>query len=134
MNSLENKLKLQQANKLYKDKVNNLTQLELILKCYSRSIEFIEVAIESLKNNDTKTFRKNTMNATIILQNMLFNLNYTDSNGNKLIVAENLNSMYIFILETLNHGFRNNSSLNFDVCIEQLQNLHDAFRQANGGK
>lgn len=133
MNELERKIKLKQANKLYKDKVNNLTQLELILKSYSRSCEFLQDAIKCRKEGNLTDFRKNTINTTIILQNMLFNLNFFDKKGNKLIVADNLYAMYTFILETLNKGLRANNTQDFEVCIEQLQKLHDAFKEANGG-
>lgn len=130
-NSLYNKLRLQQANKLYEDRVNNFTQLELILKSYSKSRDFLELAIEANENNDLKNFRKHTSNAIILIQNMLFNLNFTDNNGNRLIVAENLHAMYTFILEVLRDGLRNNSCKDFNHCIAYITTLHDAFKEAN---
>ena len=123
--------KMNAANKLYKDSKNNLTQKELILKSYARSAEFISRAIESLNNKENTDYVVNTNKAITIIQNMLLNLNYFDPNGNKLVVAENLHAMYIFILDTLRKGLKNKNTNNFNICISHLNELYDAFEKTN---
>lgn len=125
------KYKMNAANKLYKDSKYNLTQKELILKSYSRSAEFLEEAMNDLKNGRNTDYIENTNKAILIIQNMLVNLNYFDKNGNKLIVAENLHSMYVFILDTLRTGLKNKNTKDFGVCINHLKELHDTFEQIN---
>lgn len=125
------KYKMNAANKLYQDSKHNLTQKELILKSYSRSAEFLREAIDDLKNGRNSDYIENTNKAIIIIQNMLVNLNYFDKNGNKLIVADNLHSMYVFILDTLRTGIKNKNTKHFDICIKHLNELHDAFEQIN---
>lgn len=128
---LLSKYKMNAANKLYKDSKHNLTQKELILKSYSRSAEFLEEAMNDLKNGRNTDYIENTNKAILIIQNMLVNLNYFDKNGNKLMVAENLHSMYVFILDTLRTGLRNKNTKNFNECINHLKELHDTFEQIN---
>lgn len=125
--SLAEKLKKQAANQLYSNRIQNFTQKELILKSYSKSAQFLEMAIECLNNGDTINFRNNTNNAIILIQTMLSNLVYIDSTGNVLEVALNLNSSYNYILDTLRKGLRNNSTKDFDSCIKFINELYFAF-------
>lgn len=128
---LLSKYKMSAANKLYQDRKQNFSQKELILKSYSRSADFLNEAIECLNQNKKIEYIENTNKAIIIIQNMLVNLNYFDKNGKKLIVAENLHNMYVFILETLRTGIKNKNTKNFDICIKYLNELHDTFEQIN---
>ena len=131
MNTLLDKYNLSQANKLYKDSKHNLTQKELILKSYSRSAEFLSEAISNHRKGKILAFIEETNKSIIIIQNMLFNLQYYDKNGNRLIVADNLHSTYNFILDTLRKGINNKNTANFDICISHLHELYDAFDKAN---
>lgn len=126
--SLAERLRKQAANKLYKNVNQNLTQKELILKCYSRSVHFIELAIDNHKENNLSEFRENLNKAMFLIQTMHSNLNYTDSQGNTLDVAFNLHKAYSYILKTLGNGLRGNNIKDFDICINFINELYFAFQ------
>lgn len=124
---LAEKLKKQAANQLYNNRIQNLTQKELILKSYSKSVQFIEIGADYLNQGDLTNFRNNINNAIVLIQNMQSNLVYMDSKGKVLEVAINLNRSYNYILNTLRKGIKNSSTQDFDTCINFINELYFAF-------
>lgn len=126
-NTLSEKLKQQAANQLYKNRIHNLTQKELILRTYSKSSQFVEIAIQKHKIKDLQEFRTNTNNAILLIQTLHSNLNYVDQNGNTLDVAFNLHKAYTYMLKILGNGLSNNNTKDFKECINFLNELYFAF-------
>lgn len=126
-NSFAEKLKKQAANQLYKNRTQNLTQKELILKSYSKSAQYIELAIDFHESEQLSNYRTNVNNAILIIQNMDNSLNYYDHSGNVLEVAVNLHKSYSYLIKTLRDGLRENSVKEFDFCIQYLNELYFAF-------
>lgn len=131
MNSLANKLKIQAATKLYSNRVQNMTQKELIIRSYYKSAQYIEIAMECQKNNNLKDYRDNVNKSLLIIQNLLENLVFFDNEGKTLEVASNLYAGYNFIIGVLIDGLKDNSIKNFDVCIKYLNELKTAFDSIN---
>lgn len=108
-----------------------MTQKELIIRSYYKSIQYIETAMECQKYNNLKEFRDNVNNSLLIIQNLLENLVFFDNEGKTLEVASNLYAGYNFIIGVLIDGLKNNSIKDFNVCIKYLNELKSAFEGIN---
>lgn len=126
-NSLAERLKKQAANQLYNNRIQNLTQKELILKFYSKSAQYIELAIDFFESGQLMNFRENLNNASFLIKTLQSNLTFIDNKGNQLEVAGNLYTAYNYILRVIGNSIKDNSIKDLDMCITYLNELYFAF-------
>ena len=113
---------------LYKENLNNLTPLEITLRCHSRAIDFIQDSIDSLiKDKNKKDFIHNLNNALKILESFMYSLEIVSKDGSINEAAHQSFMLYEFTTRTLRNGMKNFEVNNFDKCCEFLQELYTAY-------
>lgn len=116
---------------LYKEALKNMTPLELTLKCHSRSIDFIKEAIDFLNEGDKTNFVLSINNALKILENFMYSLQLTNSDGSINNPAHQSFMIYEFITHTLRKGMINFTIDEFEECCKFLEELYNAYRKTN---